>query len=118
VAFVLRKLGIEYLFVSRSKEVKPKTISYKALAAALLEDHTIIINCTPVGTYPKIDEHPNVPYQYITPKHYLFDLVYNPSKTSFLKKGEEQKATICNGYEMLEIQAEQNWQIWNNKSVI
>jgi shikimate dehydrogenase len=113
VAFVLRKLGIEYLFVSRSKEIKPNTISYKALAAALLEDHTVIVNCTPVGTYPKVDEYPHIPYQYITPKHYLFDLVYNPAETRFLQEGEAQGAITCNGYEMLEIQAEENWRIWN-----
>jgi shikimate dehydrogenase len=116
VAFVLRKLDIEYLFVSRSKEIKPKTISYKALAAALLEDHTIIINCTPIGTYPKIDEFPNIPYQHITQKHYLFDLVYNPAETKFLQKGKSQGAITCNGYAMLEIQAEENWRIWTQKS--
>jgi shikimate dehydrogenase len=114
VAFVLRKLNIDHLFVSRSKEIKPKTISYKALASALLEDHTIIINCTPVGTYPKVDEYPNIPYQYLTPKHYLFDLVYNPARSKFLEKGEEHGAIICNGYEMLEIQAEENWKIWDS----
>ena len=114
VAFVLQKMKIEYLFVSRSKEIRPKTISYKALASALLEDHTVIINCTPVGTYPKVDEFPNIPYQHITPRHYLYDLVYNPAKTKFLEKGAEQGATICNGYEMLAIQAEENWRIWNS----
>lgn len=114
VAYVLNNLGMEYLFVSRNNEIRPKTISYKALAAALLEDHTVIINCTPLGTYPKVDECPNIPYEYLTPKHYLFDLVYNPAKTKFLEKGEEQGAIICNGYEMLEIQAEENWRIWNS----
>jgi shikimate dehydrogenase len=116
VAFVMRKLGIDYLFVSRSKEIRPKTISYKGLAAALLEDHTIIINCTPIGTFPKSEEYPGIPYRYITPQHYLFDLVYNPSTTKFLEKGAEAGATVCNGYEMLEIQAEENWRIWNNNS--
>lgn len=114
VAYVLRKLDMDYLFVSRSKEIKPKTISYKALAEVLLQDHTVIINCTPVGTYPNVEEFPKIPYHYITPQHYLFDLVYNPAETIFLKKGAEQGATICNGYEMLVIQAEENWRIWNN----
>jgi len=113
IAYVLRKLNIEYLFVSRSKEIKPKTISYKALAEALFQDHTIIINCTPVGTYPAIDEYPKIPYDYITPQHYLFDLVYNPAITIFLDKGKQQGAAICNGYEMLVEQAEANWRIWN-----
>lgn len=113
VAYVLRKMGIEYLFVSRSKEIKAGTVSYKALAAALIEDHTVIINCTPLGTYPDVESHPHIPYQYLTPNHYLFDLVYNPSQTTFLKKGMEQGAAVCNGKEMLEIQAEENWRIWN-----
>jgi shikimate dehydrogenase len=114
VAFVLRKLGIEYLFVSRSKEMRPLTIPYKALAEALLADHTIIINCTPLGTFPATEEFPLIPYQYLTPRHYLFDLVYNPAKTMFMKKGEEHGALVCNGYEMLKIQAEENWRIWND----
>jgi shikimate dehydrogenase len=113
VAFVLRKLGIEYLFVSRSKDPKPRTISYKALAEQLFEDHTVVINCTPLGTYPNIEEFPGIPYEYITTRHYLFDLVYNPLETQFLKKGAKQGAFTKNGQEMLEIQAEENWKIWN-----
>ena len=113
VAYVLDKLGIGYLFVSRSPEIRPRTISYKALAAALFEDHTIIINCTPLGTFPRTEEYPPIPYQHLTSKHYLFDLVYNPARTKFLERGEAKGATTCNGYEMLQIQAEENWKIWN-----
>lgn len=116
VAYVLRKLNIEYFFVSRSKELKPKTISYKALAEALFEDHTIIINCTPVGTYPDVNDWPKIPYDYITDQHYLFDLVYNPAETMFLQHGKKQGATVCNGFEMLSEQAEANWKIWNHNS--
>jgi len=113
VAYVLRKLDMDYLFVSRNAAIRSKTISYKAMAETLLQDHTVIINCTPVGTYPEVDAYPEIPYHYITPKHYLFDLVYNPAETMFLKKGASQGATICNGYEMLVVQAEENWKIWN-----
>lgn len=113
VAWVLRKLGIEYLFVSRSREIRPGTISYKALAAALLEDHKVIVNCTPLGTWPNTEEFPPIPYEYLTPEHYLFDLVYNPGQTKFLEKGAAQGAATCNGKEMLELQAEENWRIWN-----
>jgi shikimate dehydrogenase len=113
VAYVLKKLAIDYLFVSRSKHIKAQTISYKALAEALMRDHTIIINCTPVGTYPDSDECPPIPYQYLTPHHYLFDLVYNPAETLFLKRGTHHGATTCNGYQMLTVQAEENWRIWN-----
>lgn len=113
VAYVFRKLGIDYLFVSRSKELRSFTISYKSLAESLLEDHTIIVNCTPLGTYPNTGEFPQIPYQYLTSRHYLYDLVYNPSTTRFLEKGAEKGAIVCNGYEMLCIQAEENWRIWN-----
>ncbi len=113
VAYVLRKLNIEYLFVSRSDILKPKTISYKALAEALFEDHTIIINCTPLGMYPAVEESPKIPYDYLSSQHYLFDLVYNPPETMFLKKGAEQGAVVCNGYEMLLAQAEENWKLWS-----
>lgn len=113
VAWVLDKLGIEYLFVSRSRDIRPKTISYKALASALLEDHTVIVNCTPLGTFPNTTEFPPIPYEYLTPKHYLFDLVYNPAQTRFLELGAQHGARTCNGQEMLELQAEENWRIWS-----
>jgi shikimate dehydrogenase len=76
--------------------------------------YKIIINCTPLGTYPNIDDAPAIPYHLLTPQHYLFDLVYNPPKTKFLSLGEQQGATIENGYEMLVLQAEENWKIWND----
>ncbi len=79
----------------------------------LYKTYSVIINCTPLGTYPKIEEAPNLPYQFLTPEHYLFDLVYNPPLTKFLALGEEKGATIQNGYDMLTIQAEENWKIWN-----
>lgn len=113
VAFALNKMGIEYLFVSRSKEIDPKIISYKTLDSVLMKERNAIVNCTPLGTYPNNDEYPDIPYQYLTPEHYLFDLVYNPDFTKFLLKGEQQGSVICNGKEMLEIQAEENWKIWN-----
>jgi shikimate dehydrogenase len=85
------------------------------LNEAVIKEHLLIINTTPVGTYPKDDEYPDIPYQFITPEHYLFDLVYNPAKTLFLKKGEEMGAAIKNGADMLEIQAEESWKIWNEE---
>lgn len=113
VAYVFRRLGIDYLFVSRKTEPQPLTISYKALASSLFSDHTIIVNCTPVGTYPHVDECPAIPYQYLTTQHYLFDLIYNPAETLFLKKGAAHGAVTSNGYDMLTIQAEENWKLWN-----
>ena len=74
----------------------------------------VIINCTPLGTYPDIEKYPNIPFHSLTDKHLLFDLIYNPEVSVFLSKGKEKGATIKNGYEMLELQAEESWRIWNN----
>lgn len=110
VCYVLDKLKIDYLLVSRSPG---KTqISYTDLNRSLLEKYTIIINCTPLGTYPKVEEYPKIPYDCITKKHLLYDLIYNPEKTQFLKEGEKRGADISNGLKMLELQAEKSWKIW------
>ena len=114
VEFTLKKLGIQYLFVSRQQSSSPNCITYNDLNDEVMQQHTIIINTTPLGTYPDIHFCPSIPYQYITGQHYLYDLVYNPAKTLFLQKGEEQKATIENGAQMLIIQAEESWKIWNS----
>ncbi|MDR0794005.1 MAG: shikimate dehydrogenase [Chitinophagaceae bacterium] len=111
VEFVLQKLHIEYKFVSRNKT--ENNFSYSHLNEDILSEYTVVINSTPLGTYPKVEEAPEIPYRFITPKHYLFDLVYNPPLTKFLEKGQQQGAAIQNGYEMLVLQAEENWKIWN-----
>lgn len=111
VAFVLKKLDIGFKFVSRSKQ--NNSLIYDELNADIIKTHQIIINCTPLGTQPKINEFPSLPYQNITRQHLLYDLIYNPSKTSFLEQGEQQGAIICNGQKMLELQAEKAWKIWN-----
>ncbi len=111
VAFVLSKLGIHYRYVSRKNT--GNHLSYEAITPELLAGYTLIINTTPLGMYPNTGEFPPLPYQALNDKHYLFDLVYNPGKTMFLQKGEEQGATIKNGQDMLLIQAEESWKIWN-----
>jgi shikimate dehydrogenase len=113
VAFALKKNKIKYKFVSRNPEGK-KEISYDSLTQEVLQKHVVIVNCTPLGTSPDIEKCPNIPYQYLTDKHLLFDLIYNPEVSTFLSKGKEKGATIKNGYEMLELQAEESWRIWNN----
>ncbi|MFY7898705.1 MAG: shikimate dehydrogenase family protein [Chitinophagaceae bacterium] len=113
VEYALHKLGINYTLVSRNNTVD-NCISYEAINEQLLQEYTLIINTTPLGTYPKVDEAPALPYEFITDKHYLFDLVYNPSETLFLQKGKRAGAATQNGYEMLVIQAEENWKIWNS----
>lgn len=113
VHFVLEKLGIAFLEVSRNPLTSGQ-ISYEQLTTAVLRDHTLIINTTPVGMYPNVDDCPPLPYAELTPRHYLFDLVYNPAKTKFLQQGEQQGAVIKNGSDMLVIQAEDSWRIWNS----
>ncbi|WP_318311362.1 shikimate dehydrogenase family protein [Flagellimonas crocea] len=111
VRFVLDQLGIANSYVSRQK--KQGQFTYSELEKDLIEENTLIINCTPLGTYPNIEEKPAIPYEHITKRHLLYDLIYNPEKTSFLASGETKGATICNGLKMLEQQAEKAWQIWN-----
>jgi shikimate dehydrogenase len=114
VQYVLQKLSIDFLIVTRNTKLKNGMINYKMLDEKIMNDYNVIINCSPVGTFPNENSCPDIPYQLLTSNHYLFDLVYNPVKTLFLKKGEEKKASIQNGYEMLVIQAEENWKIWNS----
>lgn len=114
VEFVLRKLQIEHFIVSRKKNQKKKfIISYSDLTEQIIAAHTLIINTTPLGMFPNINECPDVPYQLLTSKHLLFDLVYNPDETLFLKKGKAKGAQIKNGFEMLQLQADKAWEIWN-----
>lgn len=112
IAYALKKLNIEYRFVSRNTSNK-KFLTYKSLSEETIKNHNLIINCTPLGTSPKVDECPNIPYQAITEKHLLFDLIYNPTETTFLKKGKQNNAVTINGLKMLELQAEKSWEIWN-----
>ncbi|MBI1781361.1 MAG: shikimate dehydrogenase [Sphingobacteriales bacterium] len=112
VEYVLQKLHIDYLFVSRKKGTD-KTISYHELKVEILQQRLLLINTTPLGMYPKVNDCPDIAYDYLTPQHHLYDLVYNPAKTLFLQKGEAKGATVQNGYEMLILQAEESWRIWN-----
>ena len=109
VAYALKKLGITYQFVSRSG-----VLNYENLTEDIIKKHLIIINCTPLGTFPKIEDHPKIPYKGIGNEHILYDLIYNPEETTFLKKGKEKSAAICNGHKMLILQAEKAWEIWND----
>ncbi|RYD56579.1 MAG: shikimate dehydrogenase [Sphingobacteriales bacterium] len=112
VAFVLKELGINYQFVSR--HAKGGSISYDQLTAEHISGNKLIINTTPQGMYPDVSECPDIPYHVIDKGHLLYDLIYNPTETLFLAKGREQGAVTKNGLEMLELQAEASWQIWND----
>ena len=113
VQYVLKKLGIEFLIVSRN--AAENSIPYADITEAIIQDHNIIINSTPMGMSPAENTCPDISYNLLTADHYLYDLVYAPAKTLFLQKGEKQGATIENGFEMLIIQAEINWEIWNEE---
>ncbi len=111
IAYVLEELQIAYKFVSRNPD--KHQLSYQELTKDILEEYTVIINCSPVGTFPNIEEKPDLNYSFFTKKHIAYDLVYNPEKTAFLKHAEQNKAVIKNGYDMLVFQAEKAWDIWN-----
>ena len=112
VAYALKTLNIDYRFVSRNPS--DEIYSYQQLTKEIIEQYKIIINCTPVGTFPNIDVAPGIPYQYLSSGHLLYDLIYNPEKTLFCKLGEERGAIIKNGLDMLYGQAVAAWGIWKN----
>ncbi len=112
VACVLRKRGIYFNYVTRFPK-KLEMMGYSWITPAVMGEYKLIVNTTPLGMYPKMDEAPDLPYAFLTPEHILFDLIYNPEETLFLKKGREQGAVTKNGLEMLKIQAEESWKIWN-----
>ena len=113
VAFALKKMDIHFEYVSRTASSTVK-YTYESLAAEGIEDYQIIINCTPLGTFPDITKCPAIPYEQITSDYLLFDLIYNPEETLFLKNGKAKNASTLNGLEMLRLQAEKSWEIWNS----
>jgi shikimate dehydrogenase len=113
VQYALKELNIDYILVSRNK--KENQLGYEDVGNETIEGHQIIINTTPLGMYPNVDQDPPIPYEYLTPQHLLYDLTYNPPKTKFLTQGESKGTQIINGYEMLLAQAEESWRIWNSK---
>ena len=115
ICFVLSKLGIPFSIVSRSAASPQGYLGYDDLNANVLKSHRLIVNCTPLGMEPLPSTYPPINYSHIGPGHLLYDLVYSPAKTRFLEFGEQQGAAIKNGYEMLMIQAEENWKIWQQR---
>lgn len=111
IRYALQQMEINYKSVSRTTIAEG--FSYGELNAELLNQYHLIVNTTPLGTWPDVDSFPPIPYEALTPDHLLYDLVYNPEVTAFLRKGQERGARIKNGYEMLVLQAEASWKIWN-----
>lgn len=112
VQHALKNLGIDFVVVSRRK--KENQLGYEDLGEDTIQQHQIIINTTPLGMYPNVEQDPPIPYNAITPQHLLYDLTYNPPKTKFLQQGESRGARTVNGYDMLVAQAEESWRIWNS----
>jgi shikimate dehydrogenase len=115
VAYVLKEIGLDCYFITRHKTHAsgPNTFLYEELNEYMLNAIKLIINTTPVGMFPNVKEAPPIPYDLITPSHLLYDLVYNPAETEFLKRGKEKGAETINGLSMLQQQAEEAWRIWN-----
>lgn len=111
VKYILAQEGIDFLNVSRTPG--PDAIAYHDLDRQTVQSHPLIVNATPLGTYPAVEGCPDLPYRFIGPRHRLFDLVYNPPLTAFLARGRERGARIMNGSRMLIDQAEKSWEIWN-----
>jgi len=125
VIHVLGQIGLDCTLVSRTAgkgsghgqsetRSRARRITYNELDKSLVQNTTIIINTTPLGMHPDVKSFPVIPYEALTPDHLLFDLVYNPARTEFLARGEKRGAAVVNGYEMLILQAEASWKIWNS----
>jgi shikimate dehydrogenase len=116
VAYALRKIGLEVFFASRNPNSGRNEIGYKDLNLFAVQQFKLIVNSTPLGTWPDIDEKPDIPYDGIGENHLLYDLVYNPEQTTFLKEGNARGAQTLNGLSMLRLQAEKSWEIWNSEA--
>ena len=115
VAFALKQIGVEVFFVStKSNPAKANTFAYTDLNAAIFNAFKLIVNCSPVGTFPAVDEAPKLPYHYLTSDHFVYDLVYNPAETKLLRLAKEKGCMTMNGYSMLQLQAEKSWEIWQS----
>ena len=113
INFGLKSLGLETVFVSRYE--RPETIQYESITPEVVQEYKVIVNCTPVGMYPHFDQCPKLPYEALDSHNILYDLIYNPDQTLFMKKGAERGAMVKNGLEMLLLQAFASWEFWNGK---
>lgn len=111
IAYALDRLDIQHKFVSRNPDLDQ--FCYSDLDEDIINSYKLIINCTPLGTYPNIENYPDIPYEYLGDHHVLYDLIYNPEETAFMKKGKLKGAKVSNGLQMLILQAEKSWEIWN-----
>ena len=113
ISYGLKSLGLETVYVSRYE--RPGTIQYGSITPEVVQEYNVIINCTPLGMFPKTEECPSLPYEAMDDRNILYDLIYNPDETLFMRKGAERGATVKNGLEMLLLQAFASWEFWNGK---
>ena len=113
IDYGLKSLGLETVFVSRYE--RPDTIQYKSITPDIIEEYNVIVNCTPVGMFPKTENCPPLPYEAMNNRTILYDLIYNPDETLFMKRGAEHGANVKNGLEMLLLQAFASWEFWHDK---
>ena len=113
INYGLKSLGLQTVFVSRYE--RPETIQYEKITPDIIKEYSVIVNCTPCGMYPHVDECPNLPYDAMNTHTILYDCIYNPDETLFMKKGKQYGATVKNGLEMLLLQAYASWDFWNEK---
>ncbi|MDE5784697.1 MAG: shikimate dehydrogenase [Prevotella sp.] len=113
INYGLKSLGLETVYVSRFR--RPETICYEDITPEVVKEYNVIVNCTPVGMFPKTEECPNLPYEAMNENNILYDLIYNPDETLFMKRGAERGASVKNGLEMLLLQAFASWEFWNGK---
>jgi shikimate dehydrogenase len=115
VAYALKKIGVEVFFATSSNKKNTNTFFYDEINEGMMSAFKLIINTTPLGLYPNINEAPALPYHLFTDKHLAYDLIYNPEQTLFLKQAKEKGAVTINGLSMLHLQAQKSWEIWNGK---
>ena len=113
ISYGLKSLGLETVYVSRYE--RPGTIQYGSITPEVVQEYNVIVNCTPLGMFPKTEECPSLPYEAMNERNILYDLIYNPDETLFMRKGAQQGATVKNGLEMLLLQAFASWEFWNGK---
>ena len=114
IAYALKNVGVDFYYVTSSEKKGANYFHYSELNEYVMSAFKLIVNCTPLGMYPKTDMYPEIPFQYITSEHLLYDLIYNPDETLFLQKGKEQGAITINGLNMLKLQADKAWEIWHS----
>ena len=114
VAYALKNIGVDVFFVTSSEKKTANSFNYNELNEHIFKAFKLVVNCTPLGMFPNVNECPDIPYEFLTSEHLLYDLIYNPEETLFLQKGKVQGAVTINGLNMLKLQAEKAWEIWHS----